>query len=71
AQDMMDAVTNEGPMAAMRFMQDPELAPLLQKLLPKLMSAMGGMGGLAGMMGNMGMGGMGGMGGPGGSSAYQ
>jgi len=50
------------PMAAMQYMNDPEVGPVLQKMMSKMMSnpAMAGMAG--GMPGGMpGMGGMGGM----------
>ena len=48
------------PMAMMQYMNDPEVGPVLQKLMGKMMGG-GGMPGMPGGMGGMpGMGGMGG-----------
>merc|ERR1719274_274868 len=54
------------PMAMMQYMNDPEVGPVLQKVMGKFMGGggmpgMGGMGGMPDMAGMMG--GMGGMGG--------
>ena len=50
------------PMAMMQYMDDPEVGPVLQKLMGKMM----GGGGMPGMGPGLGMGGMPGMGGMGG-----
>lgn len=38
----------KNPGSALRYMSDPELGPLIQKILPKIMGMMGGMGGKGG-----------------------
>jgi len=51
------------PGALQAAMGDPEVGPVLQKLMAKFGGGMGGMPGMGGMGGMPGMGGMGGMGG--------
>ncbi len=49
-QEIARAVQSDGPMAAMRFMSDPDVSPIISKVMGNL----GGMGGLASLFGGMG-----------------
>ena len=54
----MTMAHDDGVMGDGRYMNDPEIGPILQKVMSKMMGGMGGAGGMPGMGGMGGMPGM-------------